>query len=194
MMKKLFFITLVLTLKARAFSLSIETDPLFFVGSKNSQSIYDLNVDFKFDSLKSYRLGIFAWSGNMNSSLSDLLLPDSLATQITDLNWTGYGFEFHYMQNPDSSSGSLLYGIRLQNNSYKLKKSELELRYEHQVITPQIGYQYFLSNKTNGFYLLPWAGAQIPVSGDNQITDFNGLKTESKKVLPILTVHIGYEF
>lgn len=193
-MKKLFFITLVLTLKARALSLSIETDPLFFVGSKNSQNIYDLNVDFKFDSLKSYRLGIFAWSGNMNSSLSDLLLPDSLATQITDLNWTGYGFEFHYMQNPDSSSGSLLYGIRLQNNSYKLKKSELELRYEHQVITPQIGYQYFLSNKTNGLYLLPWAGAQIPVSGDNQITDFNGLKTESKKVLPILTVHIGYEF
>lgn len=193
MKKILLLIVLTLGLRSNAFTLSIETDPLFFIGSKNSNNLYDLNVDFKFERVQSYRFGLFLWSGELNSQLSELLLPKSFADQATGLTWKGYGFEIQYLQNPNSK-GSFLYGIRLQKNSYSIINSTQEIQYEHQVLTPQIGYQYFFSNKSEGFYLLPWVGAQIPIAGDNQVNDFTGTQTESRKLLPILTIHIGYSF
>lgn len=193
MKKILLLIALTFGLNANAFTLSIETDPLFFVGSKNSNNLYDLNVDFKFERLQSYRLGFFLWSGELNSQLSEFLLPSSLADQATGLTWKGYGLEIQYLQNPNSK-GSALFGVRLQKNSYTIVHSAQEIQYDHQVVTPQIGYQYFFSSKAEGFYLLPWVGAQIPFAGDNQVNDFSGSQTESRKILPILTMHIGYNF
>jgi len=193
MRKLLLLIALTFALQTNAFTLSIETDPLFFVGSKTSNNLYDLNVDFKFDRLQSFRFGFFLWSGELNSQLSEFLLPSSLVSQTKDLTWKGYGLEIQYLQNPNSK-GSLFYGIRLQKNSYKIFNSTQEIQYDHQVVTPQIGYQYFLSSQSEGFYLLPWVGAQIPFAGDDQVNDFAGSLTESRKILPILTVHIGYNF
>jgi hypothetical protein len=193
MKKILLLATLTFGLQANAFTLSIETDPLFFAGSKNFNNLYDLNVDLKFERLQSYRFGFFAWSGELNSQLSDFLLPNSLANQAKALTWKGYGLEIQYLQNPNSK-GSFLYGIRFQKNSYKIANMTQEIQYDHHVVTPQIGYQYFFSSQSEGFYLLPWVGAQIPFAGDDKVNDFTGSQTDSRKILPIFTVHIGYNF
>lgn len=193
MKKLLTFVLMILSLKSFAFNASIETDPLFYLGTKNTNGIYDFNIDFKTDRLKQLRFGFFAWNAEMNQQMIDYLLVNSLKLRAQNLTWTGYGIEMHYLT--QSQGNSYIFGLRIQNNNYELTTSvEQKLKFYHSVVTPQVGYQYFLSNSPSGFYLLPWVGAQIPISGDDKIILNDNNSFETRKILPVITVHIGYEY
>jgi dihydroflavonol-4-reductase len=89
--------------------------------------------------------------------------------------------------------GGLQAGLRLQWNQFFYtqdgsKKGEAN----HLVITPQIGFQWF-PFKNMGLYVLPWTGVQIPTLGTNK-TAINGEERNTRKIMPIVTAHVGWEF
>tara|TARA_B110001454_G_C12723212_1_gene435860 strand:+ start:2211 stop:2792 length:582 start_codon:yes stop_codon:yes gene_type:complete len=193
-MKNLFmFLLIASSVNVFAFNASIETDPVFYLGAKNLAGAYDFNIDFKTDSLKQFRFGFFSWNAEMNQQMTEYLMTDNLKSEVQNLLWTGYGVELHYLPQGHQDS-SLIFGLRLQNNSYEITTSSEKIKINHGVVTPQVGYQYFLTRAQGGFYLLPWIGAQIPISGDDKVTLNGSSSYQTRKVLPVITVHIGYEY
>ena len=44
-----------------------------------------------------------------------------------------------------------------------------------------------------GLYVLPWAGLQVPVAGTSTVDTAEGLR-QTRKLLPVITAHVGWAF
>jgi dihydroflavonol-4-reductase len=175
-------------------SVSIETDPAFWVSTLPNGLGFDANVDFRFKKQPRLRLGILAYSGKWQGNFGKtLLLTDAFIENNWETQWNGLGIEAQYQFRFGSKRGGLQPGIRAQWNQFiynqnQLKKGEAN----HLVITPQVGFQWFVF-KNSGFYILPWAGVQIPILGTDKIS-INGTLRETRKIIPVVTAHVGWEF
>lgn len=176
------------------FSVSIETDPAFWVNTLPNNLGFDANVDVKFRKQPRLRVGILVYAGKWKGDFGKtLLLTDAFIEKDWATQWNGLGIEAQYQFRLGSKRGGLLPGVRTQWNQFiysqnNLKKGEAN----HLVITPQVGFQWFVFKKS-GFYILPWAGVQIPILGTDKIS-INGTLRATRKIIPVVTAHIGWEF
>lgn len=173
---------------------SIETDPAFWVGTLPNGLGFDANIDFRLAKHPSLRFGILGYSGKWSGEFGKTIL---LTKDFTEDNWVtqwnGIGVEAQYQYRFGLQRGGLQPGLRLQWNQFiysqdNCKKGEAN----HFVITPQIGFQWFPLKKI-GLYVLPWAGVQIPTLGTDKIM-INGAERDTRKIMPVVTAHIGWEF
>jgi len=173
---------------------SIETDPAFWIGTLPNGLGFDANIDFRIAKLPRFRFGILGYSGKWNDSFGKTIL---LTKEFTENNWVtqwnGIGIEAQYQFRFGLQRGGLQSGLRLQWNQFiysqdNSKKGEAN----HFVITPQVGFQWFPFKKI-GFYVLPWAGIQIPTLGSDKIM-IDGAERATRKIMPVMTAHIGWEF
>ena len=173
---------------------SIESDPAFWAGTLLQGIGFDANVDFRLAKSPGFRFGILAYSGSWSGSFGKSIL---LSNDFTENNWitqwNGVGIEAQYQFRFGLKRGGLQPGVRLQWNQFiynqnNSKKGEAN----HFVITPQLGFQWFPFKKI-GLYVLPWAGVQIPTIGTEKIM-IDGAERATRKVMPVATVHIGWEF
>lgn len=178
---------------ARVF-VSIESDPAFWLGTLPQGKGFDSNVDFRLANLPRLRFGILGYSGSWSGSFGkSILLSKDFTENNWDTQWNGVGVEAQYQFRFGLKRGGLQPGVRLQWNQFiysqnNSKKGEAN----HFVITPQIGFQWFPFKKI-GLYVLPWTGVQIPTIGtDKIITD--GTERATRKIMPVVTAHIGWEF
>ncbi|SNB29015.1 conserved hypothetical protein [Flavobacterium psychrophilum] len=173
---------------------SIETDPAFWVGTLPNGLGFDANIDFRLAKHPSLRFGILGYSGKWSGEFGKTVL---LTKDFTEDNWVtqwnGIGVEAQYQFRFGLQRGGLQPGLRLQWNQFiynqdNFKKGEAN----HFVITPQVGFQWFPFKKI-GLYVLPWAGVQIPTLGTDKIM-INGAERDTRKIMPVVTAHIGWEF
>lgn len=173
---------------------SVETDPAFWIGTLPEGVGFDANVDFRLAKLRGVRFGILGYSGKWSGSFGKTIL---LTKDFTEDNWVtqwnGIGVEAQYQFKLGLKRGGLQPGLRMQWNQFiytqdNFKKGEAN----HFVLTPQIGFQWFPFKKL-GLYVLPWAGVQIPTLGTNKIM-IDGAERVTRKIMPVMTVHIGWEF
>lgn len=174
--------------------ISIETDPAFWVGTLPNGLGFDANIDFRLAKHPSLRFGILGYSGKWSGEFGKTVL---LTKEFTEDNWVtqwnGIGVEAQYQFRFGLQRGGLQPGLRLQWNQFiydqdNFKKGEAN----HFVITPQVGFQWFPFKKI-GLYVLPWAGVQIPTLGTDKIM-IDGAERDTRKIMPVVTAHIGWEF
>jgi dihydroflavonol-4-reductase len=171
--------------------ISIETDPAFWAGTLQNSIGFDANINVKIARLRFGVLGYSGkWSGNFGKAI---LLTDDFQETDWETQWNGLGLETQYQFSVGLPRGGFQPGLRMQWNQFlyyqqNTKKGEAN----HFVLTPQIGFQWFPFKKL-GLYVLPWAGIQIPTFGTNEIT-MNEKERSTRKMMPIVTAHIGWEF
>ena len=176
------------------FYLSIETDPAFWVGTLPKGVGFDANINFRLAKLPRLRLGILGytgrWSGNFGKTV---LLTEDFKEDNWETQWNGLGIEAQYQFRVGLARGGLQGGLRAQWNQFLYYQNDIQKgKANHFVLTPQVGFQWFPFKKL-GLYLLPWAGVQIPVAGTDKILINNEL-CETRKLMPVVTGHIGWEF
>lgn len=182
------------TTDAAKTSVSIETDPAFWVNTLPNGLGFDANVDFKFKKQPRLRVGILAYTGKWKGDFGKtLLLTADFIENDWATQWNGLGIEAQYQFRLGSKRGGLQPGIRTQWNQFIYSQNDLKKgEANHWVITPQVGFQWFVF-KNSGFYILPWAGVQIPVLGTDKIS-INGTLRATRKIIPVVTAHVGWEF
>lgn len=173
---------------------SIETDPAFWVGTLPNGLGFDANIDFRLAKHPHLRFGILGysakWSGEFGKSvlLTKDFTEDNWVTQ-----WNGIGVEAQYQFRLGLKRGGLQPGLRLQWNQFLYNQNNIQKgEANHFVITPQVGFQWFPFKKI-GLYVLPWAGVQIPTLGTDKLM-INGAERDTRKIMPVVTAHIGWEF
>jgi dihydroflavonol-4-reductase len=176
------------------FFISMETDPAFWAGTLPQGLGFDGNLDFRLSKLPQLRFGILGYSGKWGGCFGKSIL---LSKDFTENNWVtqwnGIGIEAQYQIRFGLKRGGLQPGLRFQWNQFKYNQENSQKgSANHFVITPQVGFQWFPFNRI-GLYVLPWAGVQIPLLGTDKIM-INGKYRETRKIMPVLTAHIGWEF
>jgi dihydroflavonol-4-reductase len=194
------FFSSIFAQKIQAFSdstkvtVSVETDPAFWVGTLPNGLGFDANFDFIIPKMPHLRFGILACSGKWSGSFGKtVLLTNDFNENNWVTQWNGLGIEMQYIFRLGLKRGGLQPGLRLQWNQFQynqkaLKKGEAN----HFVITPQVGFQWF-PFKNLGLYLLPWAGVQVPIRGTDKIV-IDGQEKNTRKLMPVVTAHIGWAF
>lgn len=175
------------------FYLSIETDPAFWAGTLANGVGFDANINFRLAKLPKLRLGILAytgkWSGDFGKSL---LLTKDFKENDWKTQWNGLGIEAQYQIRMGLARGGLQWGLRAQWNQFLYYQNDIQKgKANHFVLTPQVGFQWFPFKKW-GLYVLPWTGAQLPIAGTGKIL-INKEIRETRKLMPILTAHVGWE-
>jgi dihydroflavonol-4-reductase len=171
---------------------SVETDPAFWVGILPNGLGFDANIDFRLAKHPRLRFGVLGYSGKWGGSFGKtVLLTSDFQEDNWVTQWNGVGVEAQYQFG--SKRGGLQPGLRMQWNQFvynqdNFKKGEAN----HFVMTPQIGFQWFPFKKL-GFYILPWAGVQMPILGTNKII-MEGIERNTRKMMPVVTAHVGWEF
>lgn len=174
----------------RGWALSVETDPVFWVATTPNGPGIDLNVDLRLRAVPRLRFGVLGYSGTWRGAFARLvILTDDFAGDAWQVQWNGAGVEAQYQLG--RSRGGLLPGLRLQWNQFRYSRDGERGQADHLVLTPQLGFQWFPS-PSRGFYLLPWAGVQVPVAGTGHITTSDG-PAETRRIMPIITAHVGWE-
>jgi dihydroflavonol-4-reductase len=173
---------------------SIETDPAFWVGTLPNSVGFDANINFRLARLPRLRLGVLGYYGKWSGDLGKAIL---LTRDFTENNWAtqwnGLGIEAQYQYRAGLSRGGLQPGLRLQWNQFIYSQNNTyEGEANHFVVTPQVGFQWF-PFKAIGLYVLPWTGVQIPALGTDKLT-VGGAERATRKIMPIVTAHIGWEF
>lgn len=173
---------------------SIESDPAFWAGTLQQGLSFDANIDFRLVKLSRLRFGMLGYTGKWSGEFGKtILLTDDFTENNWETQWNGLGIEAQYQFRFGLARGGLQPGIRLQWNQFIYNQSASKKgEANHFVITPQLGFQWF-PFKNIGLYILPWAGVQIPTTGTDKIT-INGNERATRKIMPIITAHIGWEF
>lgn len=175
-------------------SISIETDPAFWVGTVPQGLGIDANIDVQTAKYPKWRLGLLGYSGKWGGKFGkQILLTEDFKEDNWTTQWNGAGIEAQYQFRLGLKRGGLQPGLRLQWNQFNYyQDNALKGSANHIVITPQIGFQWF-PFKHLGLYLLPWAGVQVPVIGTNQLP-INGTERDTRKIMTVITAHIGWAF
>ncbi|MBN8682511.1 MAG: hypothetical protein J0L99_07655 [Chitinophagales bacterium] len=173
---------------------SIETDPAFWIGTLPNGAGFDANIDFRLAKHPRFRFGILGYAGKWSGRFGQSLL---LSKDFTENNWVtqwnGIGLEAQYQFRFGLKRGGLQPGLRAQWNLFTYTQNKVQKgKANHFVITPQVGFQWF-PFKQSGLYILPWAGAQIPVAGTDKI-NVEGQARATRKMMPVVTAHLGWEF
>jgi dihydroflavonol-4-reductase len=173
---------------------SVETDPAFWIGTLPNGVGFDANIDIRLKKLPRLRFGILGYSGKWSGDFGKtVLLTKDFFENNWLTQWNGLGFEAQYQYRLGMKRGGLQPGIRLQWNQFIYNQENVvKGKANHFVITPQIGFQWFPFKKS-GLYFLPWAGVQLPTIGTDKIFT-NNIERETRKIMPIITAHIGWEF
>lgn len=175
--------------------ISIETDPAFWIGTLPNGAGFDANIDVKLKPLPNWRLGVLLYRGAWSGAFGKQLLLNETDFFETDWNilWSGGGIELQRPFKMNLKRGGLQPGLRLQWNQFIYRQNNIRKGdANHFVLTPQIGFQWFPFKKY-GLYLLPWAGIQLPMAGtDKRI--INETNRHTRKAMPVVTVHLGWEF
>lgn len=176
------------------FFLSIESDPAFWVGTIPNGLGFDANIDVRCKKNPKLRLGILGYSGKWTGELGKtILLTNDFKESNWETQWNGCGMEAQYQFRFGMKRGGLQPGTRLQWNQFNYSQNGIKKgTANHFVVTPQIGFQWFPFKKL-GFYVLPWTGVQIPIAGTDKL-NINGINNETRKIMPITTAHLGWEF
>lgn len=177
-----------------AWTLSIETDPVFWVGTLPNGPGIDANVDVTLRSVPGLRFGVLGYSGVWSGAFGrSVVLPESFSEPEWSVRWSGAGLEAQYQLRLGLERGGLGFGLRLQWNQFQyLRDGRTEAEANHFVVTPQVGFQWF-PFRAVGFYVLPWAGLQVPVAGTLDVQTAEGPRA-TRKLLPVVTVHVGWAF
>jgi len=176
--------------------ISIETDPVFWPATLPNGPGLDLNIDARVAGAPRLRFGILVYTGRWANSFSrSLLLTDDFPEDKWEIQWNGMGAEGQYQFRFGLARGGLQPGLRIQWNQFEyIIDNEGLARANHLVLTPQLGFQWF-PFRYSGLYLLPWAGAQLPIAGTDQVTIYPEMpRRDSRKLLFIVTAHVGWEF
>lgn len=173
---------------------SVETDPAFWIGTLPNGLSFDANINFRLAKFPRLRFGILGYSGRWSGEFGKtVLLTDDFIEDNWKTQWNGIGIEAQYQFRFGFERGGLQPGLRLQWNQFIYAQGNSEKgEANHFVITPQLGFQWFPFKKT-GLYVLPWAGVQIPTLGIDKIL-INGSERDTRKIMPVVTAHIGWEF
>lgn len=173
---------------------SIETDPAFWWGTISNGLGVDANLDVKLRKMPRVRLGLLVYSGKWEGTFAkSLLLTDDFATGDWQTTWSGAGVEAQYQFRLGLTRGGLQPGLRLQWNQFVYNAGgNLHATANQFAVTPQVGFQWF-PFKSYGFYVLPWAGIQLPVSGTSRLS-FPDAERQTRKNLIVVTAHLGWEF
>jgi dihydroflavonol-4-reductase len=180
------------SVREAAWSASVETDPIFYVAALPNGPAFDLNVDFRVRALPHLRFGLLGWSGRWSGRFSEMLLTEDFVEDDWIVHWSGVGAEAQYQISLGFARGGLLLGTRFQWNNFRYDRDTGAAAANHLAMTPQVGFQWF-PFRDAGFYLLPWAGAQIPIVGTRRVALAEPSR-DTRKTVPIATVHIGWEF
>ncbi|SFF59683.1 NAD-dependent epimerase/dehydratase family protein [Thermoflexibacter ruber] len=173
---------------------SLETDPAFWAGTLPNGLGFDANLDFRLAKYPRFRFGILGYTGKWSGDFGKtILLTNDFYENDWTTQWNGFGVEAQYQFRFGLERGGLQPGLRLQWNQFIYQQNNTKkCEANHFVITPQIGFQWFPFKKI-GLYLLPWAGVQIPTLGTDKLTK-NGEERATRKLMPVITAHIGWEF
>ena len=183
-----------LMLLAPSWNLSVETDPAFWVGTASHGAAVDVNVDVTLAVVPRLRFGVLAWSGRWQGAFARAaVLPASFREADWAVRWSGAGLEAQYQLWRRHGRGGLSPGLRVQWNHFDFDRGGPRLaQADHFVLTPQVGYQWFPFTD-RGVYLLPWVGVQLPLLGTRSVATAEGQR-DSRKILPVATVHVGWTF
>jgi dihydroflavonol-4-reductase len=179
---------------APALTVSIETDPVFWVGTVANGPAADFNVDFTFAAVPGLRVGALGWSGRWSGGFAQAaVMPAGFPEDDWSVRWSGAGVEAQYQLHLGLARGGLTPGLRVQWNQFRFDRgADVLAEANHLVITPQSGFQWF-PFRAIGLYVLPWIGVQLPLAGtDTVITDEGERST--RRVLPVVTAHVGWAF
>lgn len=173
---------------------SVETDPAFWWGTLPNGLGFDANINLKLKKLPQLRLGLLFYSGKWDGAFAKaLLLTDDFKIGNWQTTWSGAGMEAQYQFRLGLSRGGLQPGLRLQWNRFTYgSDGDLKATANHFAVTPQLGFQWF-PFKSCGFYVLPWAGLQIPLVGTS-VLSFPDIQRQTRKDLMVVTAHLGWEF
>lgn len=174
--------------------LSIESDPAFWAGTLPQGLGIDANINARLGKSHSWRVGLLGYSGKWAGAFGKRVV---LSGDFTEPNWvtqwSGLGVELQKQIRWRTTRGGLQPGLRVQWNQFVYLQEGAERgRANHAVVCPQVGYQWFPFSQL-GLYLLPWAGLQVPFAGTNKI-NVRGEDKATRKLMPIVTVHLGWEF
>jgi dihydroflavonol-4-reductase len=175
-------------------TVSLETDPVFWVGTLPNGPGLDGNLDVTVRALPGWRLGVLGWAGTWSGALAHtVVLPSDFVAPDWAVRWNGAGIEGQYQWRLGLARGGLGVGLRVQWNQFQyLRSGALEAQADHLVVTPQVGFQWFPFEQL-GLYLLPWAGVQLPIAGTTTVSTSEG-PHQSRRVLPVVTAHLGWAF
>lgn len=179
---------------ARGFTLSIETDPVFWVGTLPNGAGVDANVDLTLAAVPGLRVGVLGYSGRWAGPFGRaVIVPPAFFEPDWSTRWSGAGVEAQYQLHFGLGRGGLGVGLRLQWNHFDFDRGRgLEAVANHFVVTPQVGFQWY-PFRALGLYVLPWAGVQLPVAGTSSVQTAEGPR-ETRRVLPVFTAHVGWAF
>ena len=182
------------TTKTAKFYLSVETDPIFWVGTLPNGLGFDANVNFRLQKIPRLRLGVLGYTGKWSGDFGKMvILTKDFRENNWQTQWNGLGIEAQYQFRLGQKRGGLLPGLRIQWNQFLYSQNNLQKgEANHFVLTPQIGFQWFPFKKL-GFYILPWVGVQIPTLGTDKILINQELR-QTQKLMPIIVAHVGWEF
>jgi len=173
---------------------SLETDPAFWAGTLPNGPGFDANINFRLPRQPRLRLGVLGYTGTWGGSLGkSLLLTRDFPETDWEIQWNGLGLEAQYQFRFGLARGGLQPGLRMQWNQFRYHRGgQRQGEANHFVLTPQLGFQWFPFKKS-GFYVLPWAGVQLPALGTDRLLINQELR-ETRRLMPIVTAHIGWEF
>ncbi|KOY84475.1 hypothetical protein AD998_21005 [bacterium 336/3] len=174
--------------------LSVETDPAFWIGTLPNGVGFDANINMRLAKFPRLRWGILGYSGRWSGNFGKtILLTNDFEGDDWETQWNGLGIEAQYQFRFGLKRGGLQPGLRIQWNQFLYNQvNQYKGEANHFVLTPQVGFQWFPFKKL-GLYLLPWAGVQMPVLGTNKIV-INQEEKRTRKLMPVITAHIGWEF
>lgn len=181
-------------LAADGWSFSVETDPVFWVGTVPNGVAADFNVDLTVAAVPGLRVGLLGWSGRWAGDFGRAaVLPAAFSEPDWAVRWSGAGVEAQYQFRLGLARGGLSPGLRVQWNHFGFDRGGPVLATaNHFVVTPQLGFQWF-PFKALGLYVLPWAGVQLPVAGTDQLSTPEGERS-TRRILPVITAHVGWAF
>ncbi|MCU0696979.1 MAG: hypothetical protein MUC96_10650 [Myxococcaceae bacterium] len=176
-----------------SWTLSVETDPVFWVGTVPNGPAVDLNVDVTLAAVPGLRVGVLGWSGRWSGDFGRAaVLPSAFSEPEWAVRWSGLGVEAQYQFRLGLERGGLGPGVRLQWSRFAFDRGAVEAVADHFVITPQVGFQWF-PFRALGLYLLPWAGVQLPVAGTGTVMTTEGAR-DTRRILLVVTAHVGWAF
>lgn len=173
--------------------ISIETAPPYWLLTLRNGFAFSGCVSYKLKQNPRIRLGILGYTGRWKEQVDRFLLTKDFTGDQWEAQWDGLALETHYQFPLGLTRGGLLAGLRTQWNHITYYEAGKEkARADHLMMTPQLGFQWFLHKKA-GLYLLPWVGYMADVAGSDKV-NIDGMKVNTRKRNAIVTFQIGWEF